>query len=449
MHTAGLLRAVVRRRDFRQLMNVRLTSQLADGIFQASLAGSVFFNPNRQADPLDFALGFVVLLVPYSLIGPFAGVLLDRLRRRNILMVANLVRATLVPAVAALVGFGDQGYLFLLAALVAISVNRFFLAGLSASLPHVADPDALVTANSLSTTAGTIFFAIGGGLAVAFSAVVGTQNYDYALTALISVPGYLLSAVAARGFTPGQLGPEPGDHRPPAREVLRGGLEVIRGMAAGARHLSKRRGAGYALAAVSASKLLYGISTIATLLLYRNHFVGGPVFKAGLIGLGQVVGAGALGALAAAAVTPYATRHLAPWIWVTSMLLSCSVIQLALGLPYLPATFVPAAFCIGLASQGIKIVTDTAVQTECDDAYQGRVFSFYDTLVNVFLVVGLLLGAVTLPDSGKSYAVLAVIAGGYAVAGGAYAALASRWHRDQGFLATGHALSQPSGVVLD
>jgi MFS family permease len=437
VHTAGALRAVAGRRDFRRLLRTRLASQLADGVFQASLAGSVFFNPGRQSDPLAVATGFAVLILPYSLVGPFAGVLLDRASRRNVLLVANLVRVLLVPAAAAYVWSGDESAPFFLLVLAVVGVNRFFLAGLSASLPHVVDPDRLVTANSLSTTAGTVVFTVGGGLAVGLLGVLGNDDRGYATVAVASVLGYLTSAVAARGFGRAHLGPAAVDRA--ARTTT---VAVLRGLVAGARHLAERRGAGYSLLALSAHRVLFGISLIATLLLYRNHFTDGPVFKAGLAGLGQVLAAAALGALVAAAVTPWVTRHLAPRTWVTLLLLGAAVAELALGLPYAPPALVAASFAVGISAQGIKIVTDTAVQTECDDDFQGRVFSFYDTLFNLALLAGLFVGALTLPPDGRSYAVLGGIAAAYALAGTGYAWVAARWHR--GFLATGHP--EPAGT---
>jgi hypothetical protein len=68
----GLAR-LLRTRGFRRLLAVRFTTQWADGMFQAALGGAVLFNPERQADPLAVATGLAVLLLPYSLIGPFAG----------------------------------------------------------------------------------------------------------------------------------------------------------------------------------------------------------------------------------------------------------------------------------------------------------------------------------------------------------------------------------------
>jgi MFS family permease len=429
VHTAGTLRAVIRRPDFRRLLGTRLTSQFADGVFQASLAGSLFFNPDRHTDPLAVALGFAVLIVPYSVLGPFAGVVLDRTSRRHVLVVANLLRVLAVTGAAACVWSGaETAPLFALLVLAIIGVNRFFLAGLSAALPHVVDPDRLVTANALSTTAGTVAFAAGGGVALGLLGVAGPDDRGYALVALASVAGYLASAGTARGFAPAQLGPGAAERA--ARTTV---AAALHGLVAGARHLAERRGAGYALLALTVHRVLYGISLIATLLLYRNHFTDGPVFKAGLAGLGQVVAAAALGALAAAAVTPWVTRHVAARAWVTVLLLGAAVVELALGLPYLAPALVAASFAVGFAAQGIKIVTDTAVQSECDDDYRGRVFSFYDTLFNLALVAGLFVGARTLPADGRSYAVLGGIAVTYALAGAVYARAAAHWHRNQGF----------------
>ena len=78
VHYRGHLRVALARRDFRRLLFVRLLGQFGDGVFQISLAGAVLFNPERQAHAAEVAAGFAVILLPYCLVGPFAGVLLDR-----------------------------------------------------------------------------------------------------------------------------------------------------------------------------------------------------------------------------------------------------------------------------------------------------------------------------------------------------------------------------------
>jgi len=89
----GHLLNALSQRGFRRLYAARLLGQFGDGVFQASLAGAVLFNPERQAHAGDVAAGFAALLVPYSLVGPFAGVLLDRWRRQRVLVVSNVLRA--------------------------------------------------------------------------------------------------------------------------------------------------------------------------------------------------------------------------------------------------------------------------------------------------------------------------------------------------------------------
>jgi MFS family permease len=415
---------VLRRGDFRRLFAARLSSQFADGLFQAGLAGSVLFNPDRQTNPMDVALGFAVLLLPYSLVGPFAGVLLDRWSRRNVLVAANLVRPVLIPFVAVLVWQGREDSLLLLLALMAISVNRFFLSGLSASLRHVTAVEHLATANSLSTTSGSIVFSIGIGAAVGLRELFGADNHGYATLSLLSVLGYLVSSAIAAGFKRDQLGPDATERA--TRSTTK---DVLRGLVLGVRHLVERRAAGQVLLATAAHRLFYGVSTIATLLLYRNYFIAEGFFRAGAVGLGQSIAASALGAFIAAAITPAAIRTLTPRIWVTALLITTAVVQIVLGAPYAVQTLLPAVLLIGLAAQGIKIVADTMLQAECDDEFQGRVFSIQDMLFNASLVAGLLLGALTLPDTGKSYGVLGLVAIGFATTGAWYAWASARWRR--------------------
>ncbi len=290
----GAVRAVLARPEFRRLYLTRVASQCADGVFQASLAGAVLFNPERSADPAQVAAGFTVLLLPYSLVGPFAGVLLDRWRRARVLVVANVLRCVAVGLVAGQIAGGVSGPAFYGSALVVISINRFFLAALSASLPHVVSSARLVTANALSTTSGTVVTTVGGGVALLARAAFGSGNAGYAEIALCSALGYATSALAARGFGAETLGPDLVERA--SRETFRA---VLRGLVAGARHVTDRPPAAYALAAITAHRFCYGVATIATLLLYRNYFHDEGLFRAGLAGLGQVFALGAVGVIGA------------------------------------------------------------------------------------------------------------------------------------------------------
>jgi hypothetical protein len=416
------IRHLLFRPDFRRLLATRLLSQFGDGVFQAALAGTVLFNPQRAADPIDVAAGFAILLLPYSLVGPFAGVWLDRWSRRQVLLLANVLRAGLVAVVAVLVLGGVSGAAFYISGLAVLSANRFILAALSAGLPHTTDEPSLVSANALSTTSGAVAGIVGGGAAIALLQVVPSGNAAFAGVALSSALPYLAAATVVAGFDRPYLGP---DHMAASARMT--ARDVAVGMLAGARHVWQHPPAAAALLAISLHRLCYGLLTLMTLLLYRNTFdSGGGLFPGGLVGLGEVLGASALGTLLAAAVTPAVVRRIGKPRWIVLLLTGGGFAQLGLGLPFIAPTFVAAGFVLGFVAQGVKICVDTTLQEAVEDDFRGRVFSVYDTLFNVTFVVALLVGAFVLPPSGISYPLLIAVAAGYFLAAVGYARITRR-----------------------
>jgi MFS family permease len=416
------VRHLLVRGDFRRLLLTRLASQFGDGTFQAALAGTVLFNPQQAADPLGVAAAFAVLLLPYSLIGPFAGVWLDRWSRRQVLLVANVVRAGLVAVVAGLILAGVQGVLFYVAGLAVFSVNRFVLSALSAGLPHTTDEPSLVSANALSTTAGAVSAVLGGGVAIGVTGVFDTGTAGYAALALGSALPFLLASFVVAGFTRPYLGP---DHLTLAATVS--ARDVLHGMVAGTRHMLQHPPATAVLAVMAVHRLFYGLLTLMTLLLYRNTFTGSSgLFRGGLAGLGEVLAAGAAGTLLAAAVTPWAVRRWGKAPWVTGLLVLAGVGQLVLGGVFEPPAIVAAVLTLGFVAQGIKICVDTTLQESVADDFRGRVFSVYDTLFNVTFVVSLLAGAFLLPDSGISWPLLLAVGAGYLLTAAVFAHWARR-----------------------
>jgi hypothetical protein len=417
----GHLLTALAQPGFRRLYLARLLGQFGDGVFQASLAGAVLFNPERQAHAADVAAGFAALLIPYSLIGPFAGVLLDRWRRQRVLVVANLARVLGVIAIGLEILGGLHGQPFYASALVVVSINRLYLSALSASLPHVVDMGDLVTANALSTTSGAIATAVGGAGAIGVRGLAGGSNGSYAAIAIAAALPYLLSAAAARGFGTDDLGPD--DVERARRETV---SDVARGLLAGARHIHDRRPALYALVTIGVHRLCYGISTVCTLLLYRNYFRDDGLFRAGLAGLGQVVAAVAIGGGLAAVLTPVATRRMGFVHWPAVLLGGAAVVEIGLGLPYTLPLLLVAAVLLGFVAQGIKICVDTVVQQHIEDDFRGRVFSLYDALFNVTLVAAALLTALVLPESGYAPVAVVVIGLAYAATGLVYLRLGDR-----------------------
>src|ERR1700761_3135879 len=140
--------------DFWRLVQVRMASQFGDGLFQAGMAGALLFNPARAADPSSIARAFAVLFLPYSLLGPFAGALMDRWDRRLVLVGANLGRLVSVALVGVCLAVGAGNVLVLCGALVVNGLARFVSSGLSAALPHVVPSEQVVTMNSIASATG-------------------------------------------------------------------------------------------------------------------------------------------------------------------------------------------------------------------------------------------------------------------------------------------------------
>jgi MFS family permease len=385
---------------FKRLLASRFAAQWGDGAFQAGLGGAVLFNPERAATPMAIAAGLAVLLLPYSLVGPFTGALLDRWDRRRILVVANLLRGVPILLVALAVGLGVAGPALYLGALVVTGLSRFVLAGLSAALPHVAPPQQLVPANALAATIGSAVTVAGGVSAIGLRAVIGPDNVGSAWVTASAVLGSVVAAVAATGFRRGQLGPD--STNLPAPAVVSHGLRD--GLVAVARVPSVAAG----LTALLAHRLSFGVVTLVALLLYRNSFASHGLLRAGLSGVCELLIAGAAGLLLAALLTSPLVARFGRQRTVRGALMMAALAVLAFGLPETMSTTLAAAFALSTAGQVVKLSLDATVQADVPDDARGRVFALYDTVFNVGYVLAVAVAATVVPADGRDSGLLLV-----------------------------------------
>ena len=415
-HLAHLLRGTW----FRRLFSVRVTSQFADGIFQVALASYVIFSPERAPSPAAIAGALAVVLLPFSVLGPFVGVFLDRWSRRQVLALSNGFRVVLVALIAAGVAADFEGPTLLAVILAALSVNRFLLAGLSASLPHVVDPPDLIMANAVTPTAGTLAsltgVAVGSAGRVLFERV-DVVNGDVAVL-LTAAVFFGLAALLALRIPRALLGPTYDPTRPGVREAAR---HVARGLLDGLAHLSHRRAAADGLGAIGAHRFFFGLSTVMLILLHRNYFNAPDEVDAAFNGLAVAVLVSGAGFVSAAFITPFVTERITLRAWILTLLGTAAFTQLMPGAFFTETALLVSAYFLGLASQGIKICVDTLVQAGVDDAFRGRIFSLYDVIFNVAFVGAAAVAAVVLPLSGRSYAVLVAISLGYVATALVYA----------------------------
>jgi MFS family permease len=414
----GDLRTVLAGSGFRRLFATRLVSQAGDGLFNAGLGAYVFFNATSFPNPAAAATSFAVLYLPYSLIGPFAGVFIDRWSRRQILLWSALLRAGFAALSSLFVVTGTLGLPIWLAALVVLGVNRFFLSSLSAALPHVVAADELVMANSVGPTSGTVVAFIGGIAGIGVGLITGTGQIGSAITLLAAALCYFMSGLSATRMPRTSLGPDLGEARLGSVVVELEG--VAAGLVAGLRHIWRRRPARAALTATGAHRFLYGILLLMSILLYRNYFYPGSSGHEALKHFLPVVISSAVGYGTAAWLTPVMTKRLTNAAWITVLLAAGGIVTAALGLTFGQVEFIAIGFGLGVVAQGVAICTTTILQQEMEDDFRGRVFSVNDMLYNVTFVLGAALSATFMPLNGRSVPILLIVGCGYLLAAAGY-----------------------------
>ncbi|MFC9786731.1 MFS transporter [Rhodococcus sp. NPDC127528] len=411
----GLPHGVLRRSPgLVRLTAVRFASQFGDGLFQAALGGAILFNPERQTDPLAIAAGFAVLLLPYSLLGPFTGALLDRWDRRAVLMWANLLRGALIMVAAVLLLINAPNTPLLLVSLAAVGVSRFVLAGVSAALPHVVRQSWLVPTNSVLATAGSAVAAAGAGTAVAIVGLLGGGDWSSGVAVAAATAGSVIGAVAAAGFPTHGLGPGEAELAAAGPTRLAAVRAVAAGLRTGATAVWQAPGVTTAMIGIGAHRIVFGVNTLVMVLVLRDPATSSSL-PGGLAGFGVAVGATAAGMLAAAAATPFLIPRLGRPRTVAAGLVAAIAVQLGLITALTPPMLLVGAFLLGLAGQTIKLTGDAAMQIDIDDTRRGQVFALQDTVFNVAFIAAIAAAATVIAPDGRSLGLVLAGAGVYAL----------------------------------
>jgi MFS family permease len=393
-------------------------------LHQVALASFVLFSPEHQPDAASIAIVLAITLLPFSILGPFAALVIDRVSRRQVLVVCNLARAVVTVGLAVLVATGlrTAGIETLIygGLLIAMSLSRFVLAALSASLPHTIDPGEYMVANSVVPTVGPAGLLIGVAVAVPLRLILGNVMPDYRANAIlfvIAALGFVMTAGLALLIPRRQLGPDT-TATTRARDVVMGLIDALA-------HLRRQRAAGIGLLTIAGHRLIYGTVTVATILVFRNYFHRPDQIDAAIADLSLVVVITGAGFIFASVVTPSMSAR---WGLRSSMiicLVASAIFQVVPGAIYVRAPLMVAAFLLGLTAQCIKICVDTLVQAHVADEFKGRVFVIYDMIFNVVLVVAAAIAAVILPANGKSVIIMIIMAVAYLLVALGFA-LASR-----------------------
>ncbi len=381
----GSPRDALRHRDFRRLFAMRLVSQSADGLVQAALVASLVFSPERATTAASFALASAIVIVPFSLIGPFVGVFIDRWSRRRIMVVAPLLRAA--PVFLVLASPTRQAALYYGGALFVTSVNRFYLATAQAVVPRLVPTEDLLAANSIATVGGTVALLVGvfaGGLvADAFGTVAIVS-----LAAVMWVGASFLARDIRSDLRPLQLPESPELLRHQVRRVA---VEFTDGL----RHIVHTPRAVGPITSIGLDQVGQGLILVLALVVFRERF------DQGVGSFSWLIGAGGVGVFAGLATVGALDRRFPRERIVAGAFALGGVAILLVSLLVAPWTLLGTSFVVGLTFAWKKVPVDTMVQEAVPDGLRGRVFAAYDVVYNVARLTAALLAVPLLPAVGE------------------------------------------------
>src|SRR3954454_9679196 len=308
--------------------------------------------------------------IPAVLMGPIAGVWLDRFDRRRIMIASDLVRGVIALGFITAFIHRQIWLLYTLSALLMMA-SPFFTSGRSAILPSIATPEELHTANSLTQTTGWITLAVG-----AFFGGTTSAKFGYEVAFVFNSLSFFFS-----GFCISRLRSPEGHFR--AKRVDAPDLNETTVARPGHEY---REGLGY----MAKSPLIIGIAFIgvgwasgggAAQVLFT--LFSEVVFKRGAQGLGQLWGIAGVGLL----VGGFIGTRLGKRISFNAYKRTVFFCYLLHGGSYVLFSQMPswglALFFMGLSRAAVavsSVLNWSNLLTHVDNRYRGRVFSTIETM---------------------------------------------------------------------
>lgn len=400
------LATVLRQRgDLRLLLAANVVSLCGDWVLGIGIAYAVY---DLTGSTLASAGSLLAAYLPQVLVGPVAGVLVDRWDRRRTMIGANLAMAV---AVLPLVLVSDAETVWLLYPLLVLQsvVEVFFAPAEQAFLPRLVAEDELVTANALNGQVGQVARLAGGALGGLAAAAGGIPAVALLDAATFVVSALLLSRIRTSGRVVADT------EAAPVSEVERRFSRFRADLVEGVRVVGASRTLRVVL--VFALITAAGEGVMGTLFApFVNDVLGGSGRAYGLITGSQAVG-GVVGGLVAAAVG----HRLSPALLLGAGAMTLGVIDLAIFLYPLALgeTWWPALagmMVVGLPAALTMAGYTTLFQRATNDASRGRAFSLITLARTVAVLVGTTLAGF-LGDRVGIMPVLAYQGVGYVVAG--------------------------------
>jgi MFS family permease len=372
----GDLREVLHDRDLKLLLGAQFLAQAADGLAQAVFADVLVLEPLNQGTPSRIFILFAVTLLPYSLLSPFMGVLVDRWSRRDVLVWTNVIRGLMLVTlfVWTRVLPGNSG--LFVATLALLGLGRLFLTTKGAVLPVLLHEHHLLQGNSVSGGGGMVAALIGAVAGIATVSVVPPEA-AFALAGAV----YLGSAVVSRAIS------DPLSHATSSAQPLGAAVRgVSRDLTDGIRAIWQRVNARLPLLSIFLLRTLAMFVAISAILIIKNTFGEGERFGR-LSSSALALGAAGVGAFVGALTAPLVGRRLERGGLILFGFAISSAGIVALGGILDIVAVMALTFLGGYGGFVTKVAVDAAVQESLPDDYRGRAFALYDILYNLASVV--------------------------------------------------------------
>ncbi len=366
--------ALLRQRNFALLWTGQLLSQTGDWILRIALP---FYVYEVTGSTLATGLMFIVEALPSLLFGSLAGVLVDRWDRRRTMLATDLLRGLLL-LMLFWVQSGAGLWIIYVVAFAEMTLSQLFAPARNALLPLLVKKDDLLQANSLSATSEALNRLVGPSLGGALLGLAG-----FGSVVLVDAATYFLSAtlIYCIAVPPSNI-PEPdqGKARAPAssrfqsmRQDWSEGLRQVT-------HRSPLRG----LFLVSAVIFL-GQGIISVLLVvFVKEILHGTALEFGWLATAQ-----GAGTLIGGFTVGYASKRVGPKTLIVAGTLTAGLLFLVV----IHSASLPVALgllaIIGVPVVGLIVSIQTLLQTSVEDAFRGRVFGTYSSMVALATMMGM------------------------------------------------------------
>lgn len=354
-------------RDFLLLWQGQFVSMLGSQAFSVAM----IFWIKRQTDSATLlGLGMLSQWVPAILLGPFGGTLADRMSRRRIMILADVVRGAAAIALAALVLTvpGRSGlilaWLLILSAVMGVC-DAFFRPAISASIPDLVPDREVTRANSLNRLALDVSTFLGQGSGGVLFRLIGPG-----LLFLVDGVTYLLSALSEAFI---RLPPPP--PTPKTAGWREAGADFLRELKLGLRYVAGRKGLRYLLFLAPLDSF-FMITIVVLLPFYVEDFLRVAPDWYGFL-VAAFGGGSFLGSVAAGASNLTGRRRTLAYLVCAAGIGGAAI---AFGFPRSPWLAMAWIFAAGVMSGFNTIHALSLAQITTPNELRGRVLGLLETL---------------------------------------------------------------------